>query len=231
VVDPGSPHPAEHQRLFALLDALAGEGLPPRAVWLTHTHPDHVGGVAAVVGRYRVPVRAHRLAAARLPSGVAPVPVVDGERLGSFRALATPGHAREHLAFLDEETGALLCGDMASTLSTIVIDPPEGDMAEYERQLERLAALSPRTLYPAHGPPTPDATGWLSGLRAHRRAREERIVAALGSPGTLAEITARAYDDTPGELHALAARSCLATLQKLQAAGRSSERGGVWTAA
>ena len=142
-----------------------------------------------------------------MPGVDAIAPLRDGDLLGGrFRVLETPGHAVEHLAFLDEATGALLCGDMASTLSTIVIDPPEGDMAEYERQLVRLAALGPRTLYPAHGPPAPDAAARLAGYREHRREREARIVAALATPGTLAEITRAAYDDTPEPVHPIAAR-------------------------
>jgi glyoxylase-like metal-dependent hydrolase (beta-lactamase superfamily II) len=188
-----------------------------------------VGGVAAVAERYRVPVRAHPAAAPGV--AVAIDPLAEGARLGRFRVLETPGHAREHLAFLDEETGALLCGDLASTLSTIVIDPPEGDMAEYERQLERLAALCPRTLYPAHGPPAPDAAARLLTLREHRRLREEKIRAAIATPGTLAEVTARAYDDTPVELLPIASRSCLAALLKLAALGQANERAGVWAAA
>jgi endoribonuclease LACTB2 len=229
VVDPGAPDPAEQARLFALLDALAAEGRPPTAVWLTHAHADHTGAAAAVATRHGVPVRAHRRAAGRVPGVAAIAPLADGDLLGGrFRVLETPGHAVEHLAFLDEATGALLCGDMASTLSTIVIDPPEGDMAEYERQLERLAALGPRTLYPAHGPPAPDAPARLAAFREHRRMREEKVLAALASPGRLAEITARAYDDTPEALHPVAARSCLATLEKLRGAGRAREGGGVW---
>ncbi|HET7825764.1 MAG TPA: MBL fold metallo-hydrolase, partial [Anaeromyxobacter sp.] len=113
VVDPGSPDPREQARLFALLDALAAEGRPPREVWLTHAHADHVGAAAAVSARYGIPVKAHRLAAGRVP-GVAEIePVRDGELLGDrFRALETPGHAREHLAFRDERSGAILCGDL-----------------------------------------------------------------------------------------------------------------------
>ena len=132
--------------------------------------------------------------------GVAAVrPVRDGDLLGGrFRVLETPGHAREHLAFLDEDSGALVCGDMVSTYSTIVIDPPEGDMAEYERQLERLRALGPRTLYPAHGPPAPGAPDRLGAYLAHRHEREALVIAALDTaPRTLAEVTARAYADTP----------------------------------
>lgn len=232
VVDPGAPDPAEQARLLALLDGLAAEGRRPSAVWLTHAHADHTGAVAAVAARYGVPVRAHARAAGRVPGAGALAPLRDGDLLGGrFRVLETPGHAVEHLAFLDEATGALLCGDMASTLSTIVIDPPEGDMAEYERQLERLAALGPRTLYPAHGPPAPDAAARLGGYREHRREREAKIVAALATPGTLAEITRAAYDDTPEPVHPIAARSCLAALEKLRAAGAAREERGVWSRA
>jgi glyoxylase-like metal-dependent hydrolase (beta-lactamase superfamily II) len=142
--------------------------------------------------------------------------------------LATPGHARDHLVFLDEETGALLCGDMVSTLSTIVIDPPEGDMAEYERQLARLRALCPTTLYPAHGPPAPAAAERLASYLAHRRDREVLVVGALAAGGTLGEITARAYADTPNGFHPIAARSCLAILEKLRAAGRARRAGERW---
>ncbi|MGC3999953.1 MAG: MBL fold metallo-hydrolase [Anaeromyxobacter sp.] len=231
VVDPGAWDADEQERLFALVDGLAGEGRPLRAVWLTHGHPDHVGAVAAVAARYGVPVKGHPLVAARLPEPVAVEPLADGDRLGRFRVLATPGHAREHLAFLDEETGALLAGDMVSTLSTIVIDPAEGDMAEYMRQLARLRDLGPRTLYPAHGPPAPDAAARLDGYLEHRLARERLVREALVTSGTLEAVTARAYADTPPVLHPLAARSCLASLLKLQAEGVAREQGGAWSLA
>ena len=86
---------------------------------------------------------------------------------------------------------------MLSTLSTMVIDPPEGDMAEYERQLARLAALGLRALYPAHGPPAATAgrrcgPTWPTGPSARRGSST-----ALREPGTLAEVTARAYADVP----------------------------------
>lgn len=231
VVDPGAPDPAEQAFLFDVVDGLAAEGRPPTAIWLTHCHPDHTGAVAALAARHRLPVRAHPRAAGRVPS-VAIAPLREGDRLGGrFRVLETPGHAPEHLAFLDERTGALLCGDLVSTLSTIVIDPPEGDMAEYERQLARMEALHPRTLYPAHGPPAPDAVGRLAAYRAHRREREALVVAALAEPAPLAGITARAYADTPPLAHPIAARSCLAVLIKLEREGRARRDGDLWRAA
>jgi glyoxylase-like metal-dependent hydrolase (beta-lactamase superfamily II)/8-oxo-dGTP pyrophosphatase MutT (NUDIX family) len=226
VVDPGSPEEREQGKLFALLDALAAEGRPPREVWLTHVHPDHVGAAAAVARRYGIPVRAHALASGRVPDIGEIVPFREGDLAGGrFRVLETPGHAREHLAFLDEESGALLCGDLVSTLSTVVIDPPEGDMAEYERQLERMWALAPRTLYPAHGPAAPDGASRLAAYRDHRREREALVIEALGAGGTLEEITARAYPDVPAAVHPVASRSCLAVLEKLAREGRARARG------
>jgi endoribonuclease LACTB2 len=229
VVDPGPTEPVEQARLVALLDELAAGGLPPRAVWLTHAHPDHAGAVEALVERYRLPVRAHRLAGARLGREVAPL--AEGDRLGRFRVLETPGHAREHLCFLDEELGTLYCGDMVSTLSTIVIDPPEGDMAQFVGQLGRLADLGIGALCPAHGPPAQDGAARLREALAHRAAREALVLAALSPPAALEAVTARAYADTPAAFHPVAARSCLASLLKLRAEGRAVERQGLWSAA
>lgn len=229
VVDPGSPWPEEQEKLDAVLDGLAAEGRPAREVWLTHHHADHAGGLARLAAR-GLPVLAHPLTAERL--GLASRPVRDGDLLGGrWRALHTPGHAPGHLAFLDERSGALLAGDMVSTLSTIVIDPPEGDMAEYVRQLARLKALGPRTLFPAHGAPAPNGPAKLDEYLAHRRLREEKVVAALAQGGPLGAITAAAYDDTPAPMLPAAERSCLATLEKLRAEGRARLDAGRWSRA
>ena len=225
VVDPGSPWPEEQARLEQVLSDLSADGLTPREIWLTHAHGDHSGGVVALAGRPGLVLRAHPDALARVGSGIreavargalAYEPLSDGLLLhGRHRALHTPGHARGHVAFLDERTGALLAGDMVSTLSTIVIDPPDGDMREYLRSLERLRDLAPRTLFPAHGSPTQGAVEKLDEYLAHRRQREQLVLGALASPGTLEEVTARSYQDVPAFMLPVAARSCLASLQKL----------------
>jgi len=227
VVDPGSPWPEEQARLDERLATLAAEGRPAREVWLTHGHGDHVGGVAHLAG-LGLTVRAHPAIAPRLP-GVPFLPLAEGDLLGGrWRVHATPGHARDHVVFLDEQTGALLAGDMLSTLSTVVIDPPEGDMAEYQRQLARLAALPVRALYPAHGPPAAHGRAALQGYLEHRAGREARILAALATPGPLAAVTARAYDDVPAAVWPVAERSCLATLLKLEAEGQAELANGAW---
>jgi endoribonuclease LACTB2 len=227
VVDPGSPWLEEQEKLDERLATVAAEGRPAREVWLTHGHADHLGGVARLAAR-GLCVRAHPAIAPRL-AGVPFEPLADGDLLhGRWRVLWTPGHARDHVVFLDERTGALLAGDMVSTLSTIVVDPPEGDMAEYERQLERLAASPVRALYPAHGPPAAHGVAVLRAYLAHRAEREAKVRRALSSPGTLEEITARAYDDVAPGVWPVAARSCLATLQKLASRGAAAESGGLW---
>jgi glyoxylase-like metal-dependent hydrolase (beta-lactamase superfamily II) len=228
VVDPGASAPEEQARLDRIVGELAAEGKPAREVWLTHHHFDHQGGVGPLAAR-GLPVYAHARTLDRALSPIADARAVEDGALmrGRWRALHTPGHARGHLSFLDERTGALLCGDMVSTLSTIVIDPPEGDMAEYVNQLARLRGLGPRTLYPAHGAPAPNAGAVLDAYLAHRAAREENVRTAM--PGTLAEVTARAYQDVPAFMHPAAERSCLAGLEKLEREGRARRAGEIWT--
>ena len=228
LIDPGASDEVELARLFSVIGAFERDGRRVTQLWLTHHHGDHVGGLSAVWERLgRVPIVAHALTAIRvqLPCVLAR----EGELLmGRWRALHTPGHARGHLCFFDESTRGLVCGDMISGVSTIVIDPPEGDMAVYLHQLERLRDLAPRTLYPAHGTAIPDAVEKLNAYLAHRVAREVKVMAALESAGTLSAVTARAYDDTPEFMHPVAERSCLASLLKLESEGRARCEGEVW---
>ena len=231
VVDPGSPYPEEQERLLALLGALAREGRPAREVWLTHHHADHVGG-APRLAALGLPVRAHAETARLLGGSPAGEPLSEGQLLfRRWRVLHTPGHAPGHVAFLDERTGALLAGDLVSTASTVVIDPPEGDMRVYLQQLERLRGTGARTLYPAHGPPAPSADAKLEEYLAHRRERTERVVAALATGGTLGEVTLRSYPDAPAFLLPVAERSCLATLLMLEEDGRARRQGERWLSA
>jgi glyoxylase-like metal-dependent hydrolase (beta-lactamase superfamily II)/8-oxo-dGTP pyrophosphatase MutT (NUDIX family) len=231
LVDPGSPHADEQARLLAAADAAAARlGRRVGEIWISHHHPDHVGGVAAAAAALGVPVAAHAESAARLAAVGIRVDraLADGERheLGPgfhVRVLHTPGHARGHLAFLVEEDRTLLCGDLLSALSTIVIDPPEGSMADYLLSLERCGALAPRFLFPAHGPVLRDGERVLAQLGEHRRAREERVLAAWRQGNTDPEtIVPLAYDEAevPPPLRPIAARQVLAHLEHLRGLGR-----------
>jgi glyoxylase-like metal-dependent hydrolase (beta-lactamase superfamily II)/8-oxo-dGTP pyrophosphatase MutT (NUDIX family) len=230
VIDPGSPYDDERARLFALLDELRAEGQKPRGVVLTHHHEDHVGGALATARLLGVPIFGHPRTLDRVTgdAAVARKVIDDGAEIDlagplpiKLRAVFTPGHAQGHLCFHDARSGALICGDMVSTLSTIIIDPPEGDLGQYLGALERLKGLAPRTLYPAHGLPTQHAAEKLDEYVAHRRARAEALASALSRGARdLAELVAEVYADVPPIVHPIAARSALASLEWLAAQGR-----------
>src|SRR5207302_1264628 len=103
----------------------------------------HSGGALALAAELAVPLLGHRLTLDRVAPGNATPgvrlqPVEDGEVFElagplpmRVSAIHTPGHARGHLALFEARSRALLCGDMVSTLSTIILDPPEGDLGDY----------------------------------------------------------------------------------------------------
>jgi len=231
LVDPGSPHAEENERLLAALDeARSRLGRQPVEIWLTHHHPDHVGGVEALRRALDLPVRAHPHTAARLAErGIA----VDGELTeGSeislagdpplaLRVLHTPGHARGHLAFHDAEHGTLVAGDLVAGMGTVVIDPPEGDMDDYLASLARLRDLPLRTLFPAHGPAIGDPPHKLQEYLDHRAWREGRVLEAWRAGlRTPAEILPVVYDDAAPAALPLAERQVVAHLERLERMGR-----------
>lgn len=238
VVDPGASDAGELERLVERLNALERTGLRACAIFLTHHHLDHVGGVAPLVARLGLPVWCHPRTADRLGVKVARV-LADGEVVTlegapdmHWRVLHTPGHARGHLCLVDEASRAAVVGDMVAGVGTILIDPPEGDMAEYLRQLRRLKDWPVRALYPAHGPPLPDGPTALERYLAHREARELRVKAALReAPQSLEELAQEAYADTPSAWPPVAERSTLAILLKLAGEAEARRVGERWAKA
>ena len=230
LVDPGSPFPEEIDRLAAAIEATR-EALNRRvtAIWLTHHHSDHIGGVERLRQLLGVPVLSHALTAARLAEQGIQVDaeLVDGQRIvleGDppfvLRVLHTPGHAPGHLCFLDETYGSLIAGDLVAGFGTIVVDPPEGDMGQYLASLERMRDLEPRTLFPGHGPAVQNGAAKLQETLDHRLWREAKIAEAwregLREPRELLPVV---YSDVPVVAHPLAERQILAHLARLRSLG------------
>lgn len=250
VVDPAPDDPGEFQRLFDLLDELVDRGADVVGILLTHHHHDHVGAAEQTSHRYDAPVLASRETfdlldarpggalqvensrilqdGTRLPLGVAP----DGSPNWTLTVHHTPGHAPGHLAFRESRYGAVIAGDLVSTVSTIVIDPPEGHLATYLASLEAMRGLmgGAGVLHPAHGPVASDGTRLLERYLVHRQRREDALVAALDDGvETVPELVVRVYADVHERMHGVAARTLIAGLEKLEEEGRAVRRpDGIW---
>jgi len=162
----------------------------------------------------------------RLDLGLAP----DGGRW-HLEAIHTPGHASGHLAFYEPHYRLLFAGDMVSTLSSIVIAPPDGDLAVYLESLERLRKYDARLLLPSHGSPTVRSAEVLADTIAHRREREQQLLAALAAgPRRVADLARELYHGLPAPLVRFAEMQVSAGLEKLRLEGRAHPSGELWSA-
>jgi len=142
--------------------------------------------------------------------------VVDGEGF-ALTALHTPGHAANHLCFALGQEKALFTGDHVMGWATSVIAPPDGDMADYMANLERLIARDDAILYPTHGAPVESPQPYLRALLAHRREREAQVEAAWARGiHQVPALVAALYPGLDPALHHAAALTVTAHLQKLQ---------------
>ncbi len=140
VVDPGEPGPIEA--------ALAAAGLTPTAIWATHHHPDHVGGVAGLAARFPgVAVIGHASDAARIAGLTRGVVAGDRVALGALTAtiIENPGHTSGAISYLIEADGeaAVFTGDTLFGAGCGRMF--EGTPPQMHASLARLAALPPAT--------------------------------------------------------------------------------------
>lgn len=242
LLDPG-PDDAAH--VAALLAAAPGK---ITRILCTHTHKDHSPAAAAIAQATGAPTFGR---VADHPEwqdqSFQPTTVLnDGDvlQLGNdepgggvtLRAVHTPGHASNHLCFLLEEEQLLFTGDHLMQGSTVVINPPDGDMAVYIANLRRLLDIPLQWLAPGHGFLIDEPHAVVTKTIAHRLGREAKVLAGLQKLGSAAPVdeatlVAEVYADTPKALHAMALRSLRAHLHKLQAEGRARQQGDSWQAA
>ena len=230
VVDPG---PDEARHLEAILEAGAGN---IRWVLATHTHGDHsplvvelskrtgakvIGMPPPGDGRQDVTFRPQHIPA-------------DAERLvlgdSELIAIHTPGHASNCVCYLQAREGVLITGDHVLEGVSPVILPPDGDMSAYMRSLEKLFSYDFEQIAPGHGDLMQRGKTVIEALRAHRLAREDKVLRCLGALGSagLDALTPLVYDDVPRDRHQWARLTLEAHLIKLVRDGRVAERNGIW---
>jgi glyoxylase-like metal-dependent hydrolase (beta-lactamase superfamily II) len=230
VIDPGPNLPDHIDRIIEYA------GAPIRWILVTHTHPDHSPAAVPLA----------RLTGAEIlgmpsPGGehqdtsFEPDRVLaDGDYLTTdefeIEAVHTPGHASNHLCYLHAELNWLLTGDLVIDGSTVVINPPDGDMKTYIDSLRRVKVMGCESLLPGHGGRIDDPVRVINWIIGHRMEREAKVLAALtANPGaTLSELIPSVYRDVAGHLFQLAERSLLAHLLKLESEGIAENNDGRW---
>ncbi len=196
VIDPG-PEDAGH--VEAILAAGAERG-GIGAFLATHSHEDHIGAAAILDAEVLVPE--------------------GGATFGGLRALATPGHAADHITFLSA-AGVGFCGDLVLGLGSTIVPPGGNSLAAFLDSLALLAAEDLTLMCPGHGPWITDPQAKLAEYVEHRLMRERRLLAALESgERSRAALLATAWDDVPPELLPMAAMAMEAHLEKLEAEAR-----------
>ena len=197
VVDPGPDDPAHQDALLAAAGKVEG-------VALTHTHPDHAEGAESF---------------ARRAGGVSVVLGREGDRVGPFDVIETPGHAPDHVALL--VGGVCFAGDNVLGRGSVFIGPGEGSLSAYLASLRRLRSLELEVICPGHGPYVHDPATKLDEYLAHRAERERLLVEALDAGTCDADaLLDHAWADVPRELRGAAALTMRAHLEKLAEEGR-----------
>ncbi|MFP1631713.1 MBL fold metallo-hydrolase [Zhengella sp. ZM62] len=234
VIDPG---PQDEAHFHALMQAIGGR--PVSHILVSHTHKDHsplarrlaaaTGATIAAEGPHR-PARPLNIGEVnpldasadtdfdpdiRMADGA----VIEGDGW-AIRAIHTPGHTANHVAFALEGTGILFSADHVMAWATTIVAPPDGAMADFMTSLDALMQRDDTLYLPGHGGPVTRPAQFLRGLRTHRRMRERAILERLkAGDRTIPEMVAKIYRDTDPRLHGAAGLSVLAHLEDLVARG------------
>lgn len=232
VIDPG-PELAEH--FEALKQALEGETITH--VLVSHGHSDHSplatplaewAGCKTYAKNCGVPTAKGELGSADDLGFMPDVKVGDGDVISgpgwTLDVIETPGHTCNHLCFGLREENVCLSGDHIMGWSTTVVAPPDGDMGDYMRSLDKIRDRNFDALYPTHGDPVKGkdfVQHFITEYAEHRRERERAILYHLSKgENAIPEMVKEMYKDVDKRLHPAAAMSVLGHIIELVKTGR-----------
>lgn len=230
VIDPG---PADETHLDALVAAIGGR--PVSHIVVTHTHLDHSALAPALAERTGAPIvgaAPHHAARDLYIGEINPLDaaadkthrpdraLAHGETIvgpgWTLEAIATPGHAANHLCFALQDVGIVFSGDHVMAWATPIVAPPDGAMGDYMASLDVLLARDDQLYLPGHGGPVHEPAAFVRGLKTHRKLRERAIIERLHKgDDAIPAIVAAIYRDTDPRLHGAAALTVLAHLEDL----------------
>lgn len=230
VLDPG-PVIAGH--IDRIQEVAAG---PIRWILVTHTHPDHspaAAELARITGAEllgRPPPEGAHQDMTFLPDRI----LEDGDRLAidgvDIEVIHTPGHASNHVCYRHTNLNWIFTGDHVIDGSTVVINPPDGNMKDYIEALAKVRDLRPAALVPGHGEVINDPDRAINWIIDHRLAREAKVAEVLRvNPGlSTIGLVPHVYKDVDKKLYGWAERSLLAHLLKLESDGSAERRNEIW---
>lgn len=236
--------------LRSLIGVLSREHVTVSTVLLTHWHQDHVQGVAplltlfptashppAIAARPRIfkhmPAHCPSItdAASRAAASIESWEPIEGGQTftvegATLRAVHSPGHTEDHMAFVLEEENALFTGDNVLGHGTAVFE----DLTAYIKSVEKMGGLIDGRAYPGHGAVIEDGKAKCVEYLVHRKEREKQVVGVLkkndgkANGWTSMEIVKVVYKDVPENLHLPAEGGVKQVLEKLRREGRVSIR-------
>lgn len=231
VIDPG---PLDANHVDAIVSAAPGA---IRWIFVTHTHSDHSPATPLLKQKTGATVYGQLAAFPHHQDATfAPEQMLSGnERIAlpgdtTLRVIHTPGHASNHLCYLLEQEKTLFTGDHIMQGTTVIINPPDGNMATYLDSLRALLDEDIEWLAPGHGFLMAQPQRTMEWIIDHRLQREAKIIAALqAGPIALEDLLHKVYRDVPERLLGVAMRSLLAHLIKLREDRLAVEIGEQWS--